>query len=206
MITKCLSLCIDRGRFWRLLYIVVLSCFHKVFEYGISRSFLFSLFGHSTLHAAKAKHSPSPSYHPAGGSHLRPERVGGAAHDGAWEEPAGQIQAAAGQSKHWPGYESGTHYRWVDVDVLFACRCVFISALCCYRGAPEAQLVGHTQRSPANHMETSLRKSHDLEFLQSHMFRSALICSDLGLLHRVESSKLKSFPEHALIMSKALSF
>lgn len=37
--------------------------------------------------------------------------------------------------------------------------CVF--NLCWYRGAAEAQLVGYTKRSAANHMEASLRKSHD---------------------------------------------
>lgn len=37
--------------------------------------------------------------------------------------------------------------------------CVF--NLYWYRGAPEAQLVGHTKRSAANHMEASLCKSHD---------------------------------------------
>lgn len=38
--------------------------------------------------------------------------------------------------------------------------CLYL-ALCCYRGAPEAQLVGHTKGSPANHMETSLSKCQD---------------------------------------------
>lgn len=37
--------------------------------------------------------------------------------------------------------------------------CVF--NLCWYRGAAEAQLVGYTKRSAADHMEASLCKSHD---------------------------------------------
>lgn len=51
---------------------------------------------HSSLHTAEAAISPSSPHHPAGGSHLRPERVRGTTHDSAREEPAGQIQAAAG--------------------------------------------------------------------------------------------------------------
>lgn len=50
----------------------------------------------SSLHTAEAAVSPSSSHHPAGGSHVGPERVGGTTHDGAGEDPAGQIQAAAG--------------------------------------------------------------------------------------------------------------
>lgn len=58
-------------------------------------------------------------------------------------------------------------------------------ALCCYRGAPEAQLVGHTKRSQANHMETSLCKPHDLQFCN-------ITCSALylGLLHSICSQSL----------------
>lgn len=51
---------------------------------------------HSLLHTTEAAVSPGSSHYPIGGSHVRPERIGGTTHDGAGEEPAGQIQAAAG--------------------------------------------------------------------------------------------------------------
>jgi len=50
----------------------------------------------SSLFTTEAAVPPSASHHPAGGSHLRPERFRGATYDCARENPAGQIQAAAG--------------------------------------------------------------------------------------------------------------
>ena len=57
----------------------------------------------SSLHAAEADVSPGETHHPADCTHLGPERLGSAAHDGAREESAGQVPAAAGQPQHGPG-------------------------------------------------------------------------------------------------------
>lgn len=58
--------------------------------------------------------------------------------------------------------------------------CLYL-ALCCYRGAPEAQLVGHTKGSPADHMETSLSKSQDdLQFYQMFCSLSSVVTQHLG--------------------------
>lgn len=65
---------------------------HQHYVYTKCRLFIFvflrlyfvtssSVVLHSLLHAAEATHSPGAFHHPFGGSHLRPECIGGTTHD-----------------------------------------------------------------------------------------------------------------------------
>lgn len=69
------------------------------------------------------------------------------------------------------------------------------------RGTPEAQLVRDSKRSPANHMETSLCKSHDLQFFSITSSSSGYVL--LCWLHSILSQQFVTFSSFCVASRRA---